>query len=53
MPDYQALEALADVGAGIVQPDLTDDLRPNKETPPTSTAKNRVEGSIITNTEQE
>lgn len=52
MPDYAALEALADIGAGIAWPDNTDDLRPNKGMPSTSPAKNHVEGDI-TNTEQE
>ena len=46
MPDYAALEAQADVGAGVVQPDETDDLRPNKEMPSVHPAKNDTEGTI-------
>lgn len=45
MPDYVALEALADVGAGIVQADETDDLRPSKGTPSVHSAKNDTEGN--------
>ena len=53
MPDYVALEALADIGAGIVQADETDDLRPNKGMPSVHSAKNDTEGDHTTNTQQE
>lgn len=49
MPDYVALEALEDLGLGYPPADETDDLRPNKGTPPAHPTKNDAEGNTTTN----
>jgi len=46
MPDYSRFEALADVGAGYVQPDHTEDLRAgaDKGMPAMHPTKNDIAG---------